>query len=374
MQLRFGIICSNDAWGGLEQNVAKFCNWMQSFRHEVILICDFQTPIAQQAQKDNIPCLEFSHTFKHLVWQDAKRLAKILKENNIHTLIIGHYRHFYLAVWAKIFLKNNIKLVYWQQMQMLVKRRDVYHTFFYKRVDAWVIPLHYLKNQLLQNTTLQAQQVHVIPLTIQTATFLDAYQQKKIARTKFQLPENAFLVGTIGRLDRQKGQEYLIRAVQQLKEAQYPIKALILGDETKNEEGYLAYLQVLVQNLELEEDIFFRPFTAETTLAFAALDIFAMTSLSEPIGMVTIEAMAAGIPVVGTQSGGTPELLEWGKAGLLVEPQNETDLANHLKQLWDNEALREDLRQKARQIAIEKYDFSKQCELFEQLLRVNLNI
>jgi glycosyltransferase involved in cell wall biosynthesis len=93
-----------------------------------------------------------------------------------------------------------------------------------------------------------------------------------------------------------------------------------------------------------------------------------MSSHAEAYGMVTIEAMASGLPVIGTKNGGTPELLENGELGLLVEPKDERQLAEALGRLYADQKLRSALGVKARQVALAKYSYQTQCELIEQLL------
>ena len=84
--------------------------------------------------------------------------------------------------------------------------------------------------------------------------------------------------------------------------------------------------------------------------------------------MVTVEAMASGLPIVGTNSGGTPELLDFGAAGLLVPPKNEFALAEAIENLMSDKTLREELSRTASYNAITKYDYQIQCKLLEQVM------
>ncbi|MEO1655369.1 MAG: glycosyltransferase family 4 protein, partial [Bacteroidota bacterium] len=132
---------------------------------------------------------------------------------------------------------------------------------------------------------------------------------------------------------------------------------------------YLPYLKELVQKNELADRVHFRPFSKETPLAFAALDVFVMASLSEPFGMVTIEALATARPVIGTNSGGTRELLNYGQAGLLFSPKNADELKEAVKILYQDASQREKLREQGEAWARENYSHIKQCEQVEELLK-----
>jgi len=76
---------------------------------------------------------------------------------------------------------------------------------------------------------------------------------------------------------------------------------------------------------------------------YAAMDIFALTSLAEPCGRVLFEAMACGKPVVATNSGGTPEIMRDGITGFLVPPKKPRELAEKLLALIQNAPLRKNM-------------------------------
>ena len=93
-----------------------------------------------------------------------------------------------------------------------------------------------------------------------------------------------------------------------------------------------------------------------------------MASVSEPFGMVTIEAMATGLPVIGTDAGGTTELLDFGKAGILMPPQDEKAMAEALKKVYQDKTLREELTQIGQKRVKETFSHTTQCRLVEALL------
>ncbi|NJL12969.1 MAG: glycosyltransferase family 4 protein [Microscillaceae bacterium] len=147
----------------------------------------------------------------------------------------------------------------------------------------------------------------------------------------------SFWRGLWGRFDPGKGQEYLIEALALLRHEGLPIEILLLGEETKGEEGrYLPYLKKQVQQKGLEPFVHFRPFTRQIAQAYASLDVFCMTSKAETFGMVTVEAMASGLPVIGTASGGTPELIQAEETGILIPPLDAKALARAIAYLYQN--------------------------------------
>jgi D-inositol-3-phosphate glycosyltransferase len=365
--MKIGFLCSSLAWGGLEINNLKLCQWLKERGYQPVLFCQHGSAIGMGAADSKVEQVEFSHRHKHTAIGSAYHLSKTLAENQINTVVIGHYHHFYISVWAKLFSTLPIKLIYWQQMQVVLNRKNFYHAFFYKALDAWITPLHYLKRQLLTNTVLPENKIAVIPLGVQIECFANNGRNRERSRKLLNLPENEFIIGTIGRIDKQKGQEYVIQAIRHLKDKGISLKAVFIGEETLGEKGYLNELHELTKSLGLENEIYFRGFMKDVALAFAALDMFVMSSLSEPIGMVTVEAMASGLAIVGTNTGGTPELLGNGEAGLLYTPSDSEQLASHLGNLYKHPEKRGLLGAKAKERAV-NYSHITQCDLVGELL------
>ncbi|OJJ14619.1 hypothetical protein BKI52_42065 [marine bacterium AO1-C] len=367
--MKVGILCSSYAWGGLEINVLNLAKWLTERGHQITIFCDDTSTIAQKSKEVGVATLHYTYKGKHLNFRAARRLAKLLDKAQIPTLMIGHYTQFYIGMLSRHFSRQRLKTVYLQQMQMKHRKKDLYHRYFYKRIDGWIVPLELLKKQLLANVSITADKVHVIPLTIEVDRFLEAKQYRAEARKMFDLPPNAFVAGIIGRIDKEKGQEYLIRAVDLLQKEDIPMYGLCVGAETVGgEKGHLRYLEKLSIDRGLVDLIHFRSFVDDAPKAFAALDVFVMGSVSEPFGMVTIEAMATGLPVIGTDAGGTTELLDFGKAGILIPPQDEGAMAEALKKIYQDKTLREELAQVGQNRVKETFSHTTQCRLLEELL------
>lgn len=365
------IFCNSNAWGGLEMNNVRLAKWLLAEGHQVSIICLKDSKTAHEIENTDIKSIFFSEkTLKRGNILGAYRVYQTLKILGIKNIIVGHSRDINLAIFVKMFSNAKIKVIYQQHMRIGRSKKDFLHTFFYKKLDAWIAALPYLKKNTLDFTKVKKGNIHIIPFSIEVDKFTNTQNKKTEARDFFNLDTNKFIVGTIGRLDKGKGQEYLIDVIAKLRQANYDIEGLFIGDETKGEEGtYLPFLKEKIQKYNLENHIHFRPHTAQTDLAFAVLDIFAMTSLYETFGMVTIEAMASGIAVVGSNTGGTSELIEDNKTGLLFESKNVEDLANKLKMLLDKPELSKKLINEAQKAVIESYSHKVQIEKIGKLLK-----
>jgi glycosyltransferase involved in cell wall biosynthesis len=220
-------------------------------------------------------------------------------------------------------------LVFHQGMQISQPKTQPWHRARYKRVARWIAPLHHLQDEALANTPLTPDQIEVIPLALEA----NWYSTPKTPQAKAQLnlAADAKIVGMFGRIDPLKGHETLIRALAETDDVWH---ALVIGENTPNaRQNALAEFQTLAESLGVADRVHWRPPTEALLCAYDACDAYAMCSVSETIGMVTIEALARKVPVVGTNSGGTPELLGHGKHGTLFEPGDFHALARALQSI-----------------------------------------
>ncbi len=96
-------------------------------------------------------------------------------------------------------------------------------------------------------------------------------------------------------------------------------------------------------------------------------DIFVRPSLSEGLGTAFLEAMAAGLPIIGTPVGGIPDFLKDGETGLFCKVANPKDLAEKIVRILKDEQLREKITENARALLAEKYDWDIIANKFAQI-------
>lgn len=163
--------------------------------------------------------------------------------------------------------------------------------------------------------------------------FISALDRGK-GRRSFSLAPDDLAVGIVGRLEPWKGQEVFLRAMSLLQQAIPNIKGIVVGDPPPYRPEYRQTLQSLVESLGLSDRILFRAFCADMPAVMSALDVVVLASVTpEPFGRVLIEAMAAGKPVVATNSGAAPEIIEDGVHGLLVPPADAEAMARAIAYL-----------------------------------------
>lgn len=153
---------------------------------------------------------------------------------------------------------------------------------------------------------------------------------KTVNRRRFGLGDEP-LIGIVARLSDVKGQDILIKAMKIVIE-KIPRAKLFIAGEGKWE----AELKDLVRSLGLTHHVIFHPRVNQTAEILSMLDVFVMPSRSEGLGLSVMEAQACGLPVVTSRVGGIPSLIEDGKTGFLVEPENPGALAEALVKVLES--------------------------------------
>jgi glycosyltransferase involved in cell wall biosynthesis len=146
------------------------------------------------------------------------------------------------------------------------------------------------------------------------------------------------------------------------------VELVLMGEPTRNEgAGYWQAVQNQVKRLGLEQQVHFRPFSSQPEVFYRAIDVFVMASSSETYGMVTLEAMASGLPVVATQAGGTPELVEHGRTGLLYPVRDVSTCARHVLWCLEQAQASREMGLRAQQHTQQHYGYQEQCRLTEEV-------
>ncbi|HET7841072.1 MAG TPA: glycosyltransferase family 4 protein, partial [Terriglobia bacterium] len=175
---------------------------------------------------------------------------------------------------------------------------------------------------------------------------------------------SARLVGMVANLRQSKGYEYFVQAARLVVNSFPEARFVSVGEK---EEHMAAGLADMVRQLDLDDRFTFLGFRSDVPEVLADLDVFVLSSVSEGLSIATLEAMAAGRPVVVTQSGGPEELVADGRTGRLVPPADPAALAAGICELLKNPGLAMLLGRNAQEESREKFSVSRMIAEYESL-------
>ena len=318
-------LSSSTGWGGLEQNLLRYARWMLESGHDITIMTVDGTPLHHQAAARHLPITLIHRQQRHLPWRAALKLRKRLIARQTDFIWIRDPRDLPLVSLAVSRL--TCRLIFQQGMQIDRPKKKPWHRWRFAKIDHWVTPLKILEAEALQNTPLKPHQIVRIPLALEPEWF-ELSEEQSVARKKLGIANGIRVVGCFGRLDPLKGQDMLLQAL----ETAVDWHALIIGENTANtEQNWGLELRAQAKSRGLEDRVHWHGQMDSLHTAYAACDVYAMCSVSETFGMVTLEALASGLPVIGTDSGGTSELLGHGNQGALIPSGDSVALAHALQ-------------------------------------------
>jgi len=188
---------------------------------------------------------------------------------------------------------------------------------------------------------------------------------RRAFRKLWKISENTFVVGAVGRLSHQKGYRFLVEAAAEILNNAPGTVFVIVG---AGEE--LQHLKDLVYTLEIDSAFRFPGFVSEIEKVYSAFDLFVLPSLYEPFGLVVLEAMAAGLPVVASATGGVVEIVEDRNTGILVPPGDSAALARGIADIMEHrETVAEPMIARAKKMLQSKFDRKTAIARIESLYR-----
>jgi len=368
--------CSSPSWGGLELNVLRLAGWLGERGRPVTILAPSDTPLYREAAGSGIPTVPFRRPRKYFDLTTAGVLAGTLRRLGLKTMFIFHRDDMDAAAWARFFGGRRVRPVYQQQMRLGVSRRDPVHALRYRAYRAWIAPLEYLRDEVIAMTTVPARKIHVIPLGIDDGYYREPEPTRSEARSYFGLRDGVTVFGIMGRIEPGKGQAFLLQALKSLREEygeDSGVELLVVGDVTiepglkRPRRDHAADLRTLAGSLGLGGAVHFHPFVKDNRLFYRAVDACVMATAHETYGMVTLEAMASGVPVIGTDSTGTREILEGGTLGMLYTPDDEASFLRRAREVIAGNYPPSMLRAAVAAVR-ERYSHDRECRMIIDLM------
>ena len=224
------------------------------------------------------------------------------------------------AIWARLHHVPHV----WHVHEIILRPkfvRKVYALLLNWFADCIICVSQATKDNLLQDQPSLANKTQVVwnGLARNTSVTTSAVRQLQHA---LELKENEVLIALVGRINRWKGQNQLVKAAEIMwQQGSHHTRFLIVGSAPKGQEHFLSSLQEAIDRSPAKQCIQFQPFIKDVWPIWDACDIAVIPSTEpEPFGIVALEAMAASKPVIAANHGGLAEIVIQDETGLLVPP------------------------------------------------------
>ena len=299
----------------------------------------------------------------------AKQIALYARE---HSIDMVHNNT--AAVLEGIYLKRKLKLpLIWHVHEIIVKPKaisDFINMLMGRYADKIVTVSQAVANHIKQSPFIKDSQVEVIYNGVDNAVYypMDASS----IREKFDIAQDALVIGMIGRVNAIKGQNDFIEAVEPLLEKNEQAVAFLAGGVFPGEEWRLEELDKRIASSSVVSQIHRIDYYDKTSELYNMFDIFVLPSIKpDSLPTVVLEAMACSKPVVGYNNGGIAEMVVDGKSGCLVKPNRPQELSNAISLLLDSSEKREKFGRVGYQRQKELFSLESYIKNFSELYKTD---
>jgi len=240
----------------------------------------------------------------------------------------------------------------------LPMRRRLFRRAAYAMTDVIFAVTRELRDFHARQAWIRPERMGVIYNGVDTLRFAPCRETRIAMRSELGLPEESFVIGAVGRLVPIKDHHTLLEAAALLSRGGVDVRVLLVGSGPEREK-----LQSQATDA-LEGRVCFTGDSSRVPEMLNAMDVFVLPSLGEGMSNTLLEAMACGLPVLATNVGGNPEIIENNLNGCLFTPGDAEWLADRLKLLARDPAIVHQLGTAARNRAMESFSLSRMLETY----------
>lgn len=376
-KIRILHLTSHCTVGGVEMHLLTLLGNLNHDKYDLSLAFFTERPdSAKSLVKDFLACgisVFDLHAKSKLDLNAYLRLGKLLKKGDFDILHTHSYRADLSGIfWGKLLGRvhmvvssvHNTESIYLNPIfSFLARVGSVFQ-------DKIIVISEAVREYLIKNVKIKPQKIKRIYYGLE---FPNKQRDNPTTdvREEYGIDNDCPVVGIVARLAPQKGHKYLLEAMPQVIEQIPDVKLLIIGHEDKTPKQEL---ETYARALGIANNVIFCGFRDDVTSIMSQLDVLVLPSLWEGFGLVLLEAMAAGKPIVATNVGPIPEVVINGKTGFLVPPKDAHALAGQILKVLQNRDIAQALSE-AGKIRFQKHFTVEKMvqqteEIYDRLLKL----
>jgi glycosyltransferase involved in cell wall biosynthesis len=351
--------------GGAEKFVTDVVPYLSYRGWKIRVISLFKDSIfIDQLRANNIPVIELASTTRNPI----RLIHRLLKEWKIDPPKIVHTHLFHAGMIGRSCAKfAGIERVIVHQHGPEQNRffsRTILDRVTHRLVTRYICSCQAVAQVLNEREKIPQSKISIIHNGINS----NIERSPESKPDGWPIPPSKICIGTASRLSPEKGHSYLLLAFSKIINLGYDAYCLILG-----EGQLLKELNQEAVDLSINERVFFPGQVKDVYPWLRHFDIFVLPSLWEGIPLAMLEAMAMGLPVIASNVGGIPEVIQKPDFGLLVPPKDPNAMANEMIKLLNNQHLRKKIGECGKKHVVDNFSIDSTVDNLDQLYKKVLN-
>ncbi len=364
MNLMFLDSIPEDVYGGLESWIGMVSAGLVRRGHKVLAVgrpgSEYLRRTSLASSEITTVGLNISGDFNPVTVLAIRRL---LDKHAIDAVLCNFNKDVRLGGMAARW-RGGTKVV-WRLGNNMTRRSAVHRLLTPRLLDGAITPSHELKRQIIQPGYLRPDLIRVIHTGIEESRdWQPGPRARQALREKHKLPIESTIAVTSGRFVKQKGHRYLVEAAGEVVRRHEEIRFLWLGDGPLEAE-----LRARVKRSGLSDWFVFAGLLDKFELELAGADLMIHPATIEPFGIVLLEGMRAGLPIVASRVGGIPEVVAAGETGLLLPPGDSDALRTAVLELLDDRTRMSAFGQSGRKRWKDRFDYDLMLGQIESYLQ-----
>lgn len=318
--------CPRPSFSGLEQYAWILAVAQKNLGHEVKFVALSGSPLEKKCVQTHIPviALDFFSRLGSGFFSNEDE-EKIL---HLHSTLDARY------IWPLLFFRQflapkKLKIILQTHIWLDHKKIDPFHRLLYANIDEIWCSSSLAKENLQKIMPVSAEKIRVVNYGRDIKSIDRFLLSREMARHALKLPEDKTFIGSVNRIDPGKGVLEFVTGMIPLLESNPELALLWIGPPTGADRAAAAYNRKLMHFIhelptEIRERVFFVGSVPESYKYLRAFDGYILPTHKECFSLALMEAQIAGVPCMGTNSGGTPEIVNEGQTGWLFSPKSST--------------------------------------------------
>jgi glycosyltransferase involved in cell wall biosynthesis len=362
---------------GSDKTLLLLLTKLDKSRFNPIVVIPFDGPLKEELEKKNIkvvitPVLKLYRkmfTPKNIVsfLKQIKKSVSILdKLNEVHKFDLIYSNTLAVLLGMIYAKKRGVKHI-WHVHEIIVHPKII-AAIFPKLLNSFSDLVVCNSNATKYNLVKRKKELEKKAIVIYNGLEQNSPLKDFISREDFGFNSDDIIVTLVGRISRLKGHKLMLDVFMSRFSKKGTIKLLFVGSPVIGQEYYLEEIKNSILKNKMDNQVKMLPFTKDLNSIWQVSDIVVLPSTeAESFGLVAVEAMLAGKPVVASNHGGPTEIVLDNETGFLFEPNNENSLAMALEKLIYNPELRKTFGAKGNQRAKEVFSLDSHVQHFEKI-------